>query len=244
MIESFINIDQMKKRPLLTFAWAFLLNSIAIIIASQIRSVSNSDFGFLAVLFTIIPSVYFIVLLIKKEEISEEAGIKKGKILFWKTHGKDIAILLLYFFGVTISFAVWSFVLPEDTFSAQTIKINEIRGTGAITQQGMFESIFTNNLQVMAVAFIFSIIFGAGAIFIIVWNASVLGVFIGQFSKSLWQIPLVSLGFLPHGIPEIGGYLSAALAGGILKYVLLDSAKLLLLGIALVALGAGIEAFL
>ena len=256
MIESLINLDQIEKRPSLTFIWAFLVNSIAIIAAIQIQSLPGIGTGTFAVIFTIIPSVYFIVLLIRREERREEEQIKAGKISFWKLHGKDIVMILFYFFGVTMSFAVWSFALPVDTFDLQTVKINEIRGIGAATLTGPFMDIFMNNLQVMIVAFIFSLIFGAGAVFILVWNASILGVFIGQFSKSAWEIPLVSLGFLPHGIPEIGGYVVAALAGGILSVailrkredilpsVLIDAAKLLILGIALIALGAAVEVVL
>ena len=194
MIESLIDIKEMQKHPMLAFLWAMIVNSIAIIAASQVQSLPGVDFGFFAVLFTIIPSVYLITMLIKR-------GGKRGKSGFWKTHGKDIVILLFYFFGVTMSFAVWSFMLPDALFTTQAEKITAIRGTGAITQMGMFHSIFTNNIQVMVVAFLFSLVFGAGAVFIIVWNASVLGVFIGQYSKALWHIPAVSLSFLPHGIP-------------------------------------------
>ena len=109
----------------------------------------------------------------------------------------------------------------------------------------------------MFIAFIFSLIFGAGAVFIIAWNASVLGVYIGELSKHVWHIPIISLTFLPHGIPEIGGYIVAGLAGGILsaailrkrnmeaiRYITLDSVKLLLLGAALILIAAGIEVYL
>lgn len=252
MIESLIDLKEMEKRPSLTFIWAFFINSVAILIASQVTSIQGVGIGFFSVLFTIIPSVYFIVLLIRREEETEERGVHD----FWEVHGRDIVILLLYFFGVTLSFAVWSLFLPADAFAIQTDKITEIRGTGALTLQGSFNTIFVNNLQVMIVAFIFSLIFGAGAVFILVWNASILGVFIGQFSKSLWNIPLVSASFLPHGIPEIGGYVAAALAGGILSAailrrkhaivgnVIVDSAKLMVLAIALVALGALVEVYL
>jgi len=256
MIEALINLKEMEKRPLLTFLWAFMINSIAVITASLIQSIPGVDFGFFVVLFTIIPSVYFIVLLIKREEKREEKRIERGGVSFWDIHGKDIIIYLLYFLGLTLSFALWSFFLPSESFGVQIDKITAIRGTGALTQAGAFTAIFMNNLQVMVVAFVFSLVFGAGAIFIIVWNASVLGVFIGQFSRSLFHIPLVSAGFLLHGIPEIGGYVAAALAGGILSAailrrrrgilpsIILDSAKLLLLGVALITLGAGIEILL
>lgn len=255
MIESLINLKDMEKKPFLAFIWAFLVNSIAIMFSTQIRSIGG-DFGLFAVLFTIVPSVYFLTVLINREEREEERRIRKGEISFWETHGKDIMILLYFFFGLTVSFAVWTFLLPSGAFGVQAAKIGEIRGTGALTQEAALGRIFTNNLQVMAVSFIFSLVFGAGAIFIIVWNASVLGVYIGQLSKEIWHIPLVTLSFLPHGIPEIAGYLVAGLAGGILSAgilrkrkgilegILVDSLKLLLLGILLIAVAAVVEVYL
>ncbi len=256
MLESLVDISYVQRRPTVTFLWALIVASVGIAAASQINSVSTADFGFLSVLFTIIPSVYFMVLLIKREERAEEKSLKKGRLPFWELHGRDILILLLYFFGVTTAFALWSFALPGSGFESQVTKINDIRGTGALAQEGLFSSILLNNLQVMTVAFAFSLIFGAGAIFIIVWNASVLGVFIGKFSKSALHFSIVYLGFLPHGALEIGGYLAAALAGGILSTailrrnthilgpILLDSCKLMVFGIALLVAGAMVEVYI
>ena len=255
MIESLVNLREMEEKPYLAFVWAMIVNSVAVIFSTQVHSIGGIGFGFFVVLFTIIPSVFFITMLIRREEEVEEAVIKSGGGSFWENHGNDILILLYYFFGVTMSFAIWTFLLPTEAFTIQLDKINEIRGTGAFLQTEAVTGIFLNNLQVMLVAFIFSLVFGAGAIFIIVWNASVLGVYIGQLSKEIWHIPLVSLSFLPHGIPEIAGYLSASLAGGIIsaamlrkrkgimRGILLDSLKLLLLGVALIALAAVIEVY-
>lgn len=260
MIESLLDFYLTEKKPWLTFIWAVLVTSIAIIISTQIQPVPGVDFGFFTVLFTIIPSVYFISLLITKEEEIEEKRLRRGQKTFWEMHSRDILILLFYFFGVTFAYALWTFALPDGLFTSQLDKISSIRGTGAFTgavaQEGVLATIFTNNLQVLAIAFIFSLVFGAGAIFIIVWNASVLGVYIGELSKSLWQIPLISLSFLPHGIPEIAGYLASGLAGGLISAAILrkrqklmgrilwDSVKLLGWGVAFIALAAVIEVYL
>ncbi|MBI4181491.1 MAG: stage II sporulation protein M [Candidatus Aenigmarchaeota archaeon] len=247
MIESFVDLQELEDKPWLAFLWAFLLCSVAIVITSQLQAVQAS-FGFFAVVFTIIPSVLFLTLLITREEEKDEEGAG-----FWATHGQDVVLLLCYFFGLTLAFAAWTSFLPPEAFGPQVDTINQIRGTGAFTQLEGFQTILLNNLQVMVVAFVLSLVFGAGAIFIIVWNASVLGVYIGQISRSLYQIPLVSLSVLPHGIPEIGGYVLAGLAGGILSAAIMrkqharlpavfqDSLKLLALGVALIALGAAVE---
>ena len=122
---------------------------------------------------------------------------------------------------------------------------------------GRFGEILVNNLRVMMFSFIFAFVFGAGAVFILLWNAGILGICIGLMSKSLADIPINTIRFLPHGIPEIAGYICAGLAGSlisiaiirkadgnILKSVAWDSAKVLVIGIALVMLGALIEAYL
>lgn len=268
MLESLINFKEISEKPYMMGVWAFIVCCISVLISSQVPlSVPGTNSGFMVVLFVIIPSAYFLTVFIKKEERIEEDEIEhhREKSL-WGRHEKDILVLLFYFFGLAMAFAVWSFFLPQSFFGAQITKVNEIQGmsagmTGQITGDAagaaMFNRILVNNLQVMFFSFIFSFIFGAGAVFIIVWNASVLGVYIGQLSKYAWHIPIVSLSFLPHGIPEIAGYLCAGLAGGILssaiirknhpeviKMIAVDVTKILLVGIGLIVLGAGIEAFL
>lgn len=268
MLESLVNFDEVSRRPYLMFFWAILLSSIAVVLSTQLSyelSISGTTLslsGIFVVLFTIIPSVYLVTVMIKREESMAEEDVKKNKTSFWSRHNRDVLILLFFFFGLVISFAVWSFFLPHDFFQIQVSKINQLRGgipQGTFTG-GSFDSftgILYNNLQVMGFAFIFSLLFGAGAVFILTWNASVLGVYIAQLSKSVWHIPVVSLSFLPHGIPEIAGYILAGLAGGllsaavlrrhesgVLKIISLDILKVLLLAIILIAAASGIEVYL
>jgi uncharacterized membrane protein SpoIIM required for sporulation len=271
MLESILNFREVEKSPYLTFVWALMITTVGILFSTQlfyritISGVSFNLTGMFAVIFTVIPSVYFLTSVIKKEEeIEEEACRKHYKQGFFAKHERDILMFLFYFLGVTVAFSIWAFVLPTDFFQVQLAKIYEIRAavsggvTGEITK-GSFSSfllIFTNNLEVMIFAFIFSLLFGAGAVFIIVWNASILGTAIGELSKSILEIPVVTLSFLPHGIPEIVGYLCAGLAGGllsaailrcrsteILKVIFIDSLKILLLGVFFILIAAGIEVY-
>jgi uncharacterized membrane protein SpoIIM required for sporulation len=85
----------------------------------------------------------------------------------------------------------------------------------------------------------FSFLYGAGAIFILMWNASVIGVAIGNFIRTnvaalanqLGGITIggyfsvVSIGlfkYVIHGIPEILAYFVAALAGGIISIAIIN----------------------
>ena len=81
----------------------------------------------------------------------------------------------------------------------------------------------------MLLLFMLSIVFGAGAIFILVWNASIIAVFLGIFIRSfieqgfpitvayLFGVPIGLSSIALHGIPEILAYFFAGLAGGILS---------------------------
>ena len=72
-----------------------------------------------------------------------------------------------------------------------------------------------NNIYVMIFTLIFSLIFGAGAIFVLAWNASVISAAIGIFTQyRLIEIPLGLLRYMIHGLPEITAYFITALAGG------------------------------
>jgi len=271
MLESILNFREVDKSPYLTFIWALLITTVGILLSTQlfykttINGVAFNLTGMFAVIFTILPSVYFLTRVINKEEKMEEEALEKHyKQDFFKRHEKDILMFLFYFLGVTVAFSIWSLILPTDFFQVQLVKINEIRAamsgqvTGKIVK-GSFDSfmaVFSNNIEVMIFSFIFSLLYGAGAVFIIVWNASILGTCIGELSKSIFDVPIVSLSFLPHGIPEVVGYLCAGLAGGllsaavlrcrsskVLEIIFIDSIKIVLIGICFILLGAGIEVY-
>jgi uncharacterized membrane protein SpoIIM required for sporulation len=271
MLESILTFREVDKSPYLTFVWALLITTISVIFSTQlyykvtISDVSFNLTGMFSVIFTIVPSAYFLTKVINKEEAMEEEVCRKHyQKAFFKRHEKDLLMFLFFFLGVTVAFAIWSFILPDDFFQVQLVKIHDIRAmvsgqiTGTIVKGSMpsFVAIVSNNLEVMAFAFIFSLLFGAGAVFIIVWNASILGTCIGELSKSIYEIPMVTLSFLPHGIPEVVGYLCAGLAGGlisaailrcrsseILEIILFDSLKIIIIGALFIVAAAGIEVY-
>ncbi|MEI7961060.1 MAG: stage II sporulation protein M [archaeon] len=80
--------------------------------------------------------------------------------------------------------------------------------------------IFANNFKVLLFTIVLSVLYGVGAIFMIVWNASILGVFFGELllmgnlekAAGLFQGML-----LGHGPPELLAYVFGALAGAILS---------------------------
>ncbi|MFH1212212.1 MAG: stage II sporulation protein M [Candidatus Woesearchaeota archaeon] len=85
-------------------------------------------------------------------------------------------------------------------------------------------SLFMNNLAVLVACFVTSLLFGIGTIFlfIVVWNASVVGVVFGVLSKEtataigvppLFIFIIVLAASLPHIIFEISAYLLSGILG-------------------------------
>ena len=162
-----------------------------------------------------------------------------------REHNKAISFFMYMFVGITIACAVWYTLLPTSTinnlFEQQTKTIqtinNKVSGN-VIYNLDIFWKIFFNNFKVLAFSILFSFVYGAGAIFILAWNATVIGAAIGNFIRtnisnytaSLRLLEagnyfhVVSLGLLKyaiHGIPEIAAYFYGGLAGGILSVALI-----------------------
>ncbi|MFA5796725.1 MAG: stage II sporulation protein M [Candidatus Woesearchaeota archaeon] len=108
-----------------------------------------------------------------------------------------------------------------------------------ITPFEAFKRIFFNNVKVLIFCLLFSFIYGAGAIFILLWNASVIGTAIGNFIRTQLATLAIELGgvslgnyfsvvslglfkYAIHGIPEILAYFVGALAGGIISIAIIN----------------------
>ena len=130
--------------------------------------------------------------------------------------------------------------------------------TAFLTAKEKIVNIFANNIYVLIFTLVFSLIFGAGAIFILAWNASVISAAIGIFSdSSLANLPLGLARYMIHGIPEILAYFGGALAGGIISIavikhdvrtekfwiILQDSLNLIIFSVVILFIAALIEVF-
>jgi uncharacterized membrane protein SpoIIM required for sporulation len=80
--------------------------------------------------------------------------------------------------------------------------------------------LFSHNLEVLLIAFVLSVFYGAGAVFLIVLNASLFSAFmfylVNAASRTAGTVILV------HFVPEIFGFLLAGMAGAILSVALLN----------------------
>jgi len=139
------------------------------------------------------------------------------------------------FLGLIIAFSFWNVILQDpNLLNAQIETYCGINSPGSVADciakysftskiisssnsvsTSRLTSIIGNNFGVLILTLIFSLIFGAGAIFVLAWNASVISAAIGVFTKyDLKDIPFGLLRYMVHGFPEIAAYFITALAGG------------------------------
>ncbi len=245
MFEMLISPREAEKKPERLFFVGLLYSSISILLVDLIflrDPIFSKHAPLLLITFTTIFSIPFIHSLIRIEEIREITEGRNKTLLV--SHSRAIIALLFLFLGFLVAFAFWYTVLPDKlviaNFQSQIeefCRINNQEGLTKCLEQyglnakefanltgkvvsGMKEvwEIFFNNIYVLIFTLVFSLTFGAGAIFILAWNASIIAVAIGMLVKSSFSmLPSGLLMYLVHGIPEIAAYFVAALAGGILS---------------------------
>ena len=275
MIETLVNPEKIDDEPWKAFITSSIFTIIAVLVATQLGTSSPEygGMGFLIVALISIPAAtqFYKIFLIEERKISGN---------FFTRHKKMIAVFTFFFLGIvlmsSLSFVVMGPQKGEQIFSDQ---IHDLKSRNIITgmataEESMFFRILWNNVRVLGLTVIFSFLFGAGAVYLIAWNASVLGVLIAKIAEFPAQfgspiifnnifldyglaLPMTILRILPHGIFEFGAYFFGAIAGGIFsvalvreklwsvrRMVLKDCAIYFGISIALIILGAAVEALL
>ena len=224
-----------ERRPYLMILMGFIFGTVGLFFGYWVfQSYASLVMVFLTVLMCV-PLMY--KTLTHEEEVDLEGEDERH--IMWE-HAKALNFLLFLFVGITLAFTLWYLILPSSMtgslFSVQVetyTKINSQVTGNVINDLGVFSHIFFNNLKVLIFCLLFSITFGLGAIFILVWNASVISVALGNFirtkmsafteaagmSKIGAYLSVTSWGMLRygiHGIFEIGAYFIVGLAGGII----------------------------
>ncbi len=217
-----------------------------------------------SIFFMVLSCLYVIQSALIKDEDKESDFISEKETI--KQHLKTLGLFMIIFLGFLFAFVFWTIVLPNDiasqAFKIQFEEYEKVRTiTGNATSFNDFEIILTNNFRVLILSLIFSLFYGAGAIFIIAWNASILGFVMGSIAKEtlgLTALPHITLKYFLHGIPEIFAYMLVALAGGILfitiirgdvkkgkmKRILLDTFIIITLAIIILIISALIETYI
>jgi uncharacterized membrane protein SpoIIM required for sporulation len=255
-------LREIKNKPLFFFVFAFGMTFFASYLASSTDSCSA---GILALTISMIPLIQVMTKMVEIEEIKEE---RLEKNLFVR-HEAFIKNYLALFFGAVFGFYLAYILLGPKVFLEQIKAISDIRSAiasgMAVNSDQLFAYILLNNLKVLILSYLFSFLFGAGALYVILWNASIVGVFLGEKAKEVqgsffykyFAYPMYKLALLlPHGILEFVSYFLAALSGGILSValikqtrrrllekILIDSILLFVSSLVLLVVAAIVEAY-
>ena len=237
VLEMLINPRRAERDPWEVFFIGIVYSSVtlflSILIFKQFASI-------VMVFLTTLACTYLVQGTLRLEERKDVAIHKEFTLL--KEHGKALSFFMFLFLGFVVSFSLWYIILPHSLtsqlFSVQEQTINCVNAggiQGCLTAPlDSFVKIFLNNLKVLLFVLVFAFFYGAGSIFILAWNATVVATAIGIFVRNSLSTAAASLGFLSasqyfssyslgllryltHGSLEILAYFIAALAGGIIS---------------------------
>ncbi|MBU5678897.1 MAG: stage II sporulation protein M [Candidatus Aenigmarchaeota archaeon] len=285
MLESLLDPKHAIKNPLEVFLVASLFTTVSILFSYFLFPDHSSVL--ICAYITLLFSPFF-QRLFATEEAKEEYAIKHRIRIanVFQRHSDLIEIFGAFFLGIIITSSLFAVFLPEPIkFVVFKKQIEELHRIASLATSGKFLSfdtfsasiasiqlekaklIFFNNLLVLLISFISSLLFGTGALLILTWNASIIATYVAAYVETIAAkgseltiayiigMPSALLAITLHGIPEIIGYFFAGLAGGILscglvreklwsnemKFIFFDSLLLLSFGIFSIFFGAFIE---
>lgn len=270
VVEELFKARWIEKRPTYSIFLGLLFTLISFFTSFLLFKETPNFIGISTILFTVI----LVVPTVNKLFDIEERIEVKEKLSFFKKHEHIIDFFIYFFIGVFIVLFVIGLTKPSFVFSEQQLYN---------IQAGIFEEgrklplppmgserneisrLFKNNMYIMVILFILSLFYGSGALFLITLNASIFASALANIVRSnlpnlgflsVYSFTLCNLGIMFfHMIPEVSGYLLAAIAGGVLshafirekigsknfKIVLTDAFILLLIAITVLLLAAFIE---
>ncbi len=277
VVETFFKAKWADKRSSYSVFLGVFFTLISFITSLLLFRTTPHFIGISTILFSVVLSVPSINRLFDLEEKIEV----KQNLSFFKKHEHIIDFFLYYFIGVFITFFVISLIQTDYVFSEhQLYNIESDNIASSYSQQfgsnvpapppppgskNMILSLFKNNFYILVVSFALSLFYGAGALFLITLNASIFASALASVVKnnlpshgflSVYSFTLCNLGIMFfHMIPEVAGYLLAAIAGGVLSQafirekfgsknflvVLLDSLILFFISVIIIFLAAVIE---
>lgn len=238
VLETLVKEVSAERHPWRLILLGFLYTTIGALLALW---VFQSHASIVAVFLTTLAAVPLMYNVIKYEEEKDLQDLKESFLI--KEHGKALKAFMALFIGASIGFSLLYVFLSQSSvnilFNAQQQTISNINSLATENSKSMdsipvFIRIFSNNFKVLLFAFLFSFLYGFGAIFILTWNASIIGTAIGNFVRIkiaevatslgaekiaiyFTAFPLAILRYAIHGIPEILAYFTAGLAGGIVS---------------------------
>jgi len=245
------------KKPLHLFATGVFFSSVSVLIAAALFSHAPS---MVVVAFMTLPLVYIFTGILRGEAVHETQTHELKSLL---AENMDLAKVYIYLFlGMVVGIALWFGILPKavisNIFSEQIYNLNQIGvATGFAVNPEVFSLIAVNNIKLVVLCALLSFVFSAGALFVLSWNASVVGVAVGsmvyklQAAGSMAGVAVaqgLTFGvayYTLHLVPEVLAYFYASVSGAfissaMMRYEPFSKPSNRLMGIALALLGVSI----
>ena len=230
VLESLLSAAGVMRKPWAMLVAGFAFANVGIVLSNWVFKDNAALVLVFLTSFALIP--LFIPMMMEQEMLgltlpSEAQALRK--------HGKAVLSFVLCFVGMSFAFAIWYMGDPS-IFGVQAKTIAGLSSSAAahVVTPGLYTVILINNLKVLLFCVLFAFLYGAGGIFILTWNASVIGTALGAYVQrgvttgaSGMLVAYASAGgmslvrYFTHGIPEITGYFVGGLAGGILSAALI-----------------------
>jgi hypothetical protein len=263
VLSEILGLKEARKKPLYIFFAAILYSIIGIACAVALFP---DNVGLITIAFISVLLLPILNNLLRYKSTTILRHINLKAIIFEQ---RDIfTIYTCFFLGIFLIFLVVTTVLPigmdMNLFSAQ------LQFYGQPTKiigdwMPFFVEISQHNIKIVLLTFVLSLMYGAGSVIILTWNASVWGSVLGFVLKqgfetsNPWAFIVANIGIImPFLLLESIAYVSAAIAGGVLsktviqeklfskrfKFLLTNSLLIVTIAIVLVFIGAWIEALL
>ncbi len=244
VLESLTSPEKAKAKPWNLFFLGAIYAALGVFLSLW---VFEEQATIVMVLLTVMASIPLMYNTVKAEEERDLVVEEEKKLL--KEHYRVMMAFMFLFLGFVAAFSLTYLFLPSDTvdglFSSQSKTISDINSksteesiSGNAYSEGLLLRIFSNNVKVMLFCVFFSFFYGAGAIFILTWNASVISAAMGNFFRAnisayATQAGLVEVGgyfhiyalsilrYFVHGLPEIFAYIIGGLAGGLISFAVI-----------------------
>ncbi len=231
ILESIANLRTVYKKPWLMIIYGAIYAVFSVLLALYVFPKQAS---IVMIFFTVMLSTIVAHKVIKHEK-NKNLKKSESKKLF-KAHKKSLLFFLFLFLGYLLAFSILIFFMSKNQISASFGTQVEIIKTPYEAVRGSaypFLFVFNEKFKILLFCIIFSFAYGAGTIFILVWNAALVGTAIGSIMRKTASAIAVKAGspnvaayfsgvsvslakFLSFGIFEIAGYFTAAIASGMI----------------------------
>ena len=245
-----------------SFFLGFIYSMVGLISA---KFIFPSNVGLMSVAFTSILLIPSLAVLLKLEENLEIREKKLSLKLLIRDHKEIFKVYLFMFLGVFSAYIFTTLLLSEETIGKLfATQLTSAGIHGFASSNNPLYQLIINNLIIFIVCFVLSLVYGAGSVLFLTWNASVWGVafafFVRQAANISGKNRVVEfftsiLPFMPHMLTEALSYVSAAIVGGVVSkavlreklfskkfnHIVTDALILLVVGLFLVVVAGLIE---